>query len=170
MARKVMVNGLDIGYIPPSAASDVAYSNTTSGLTATDVQAAIDEVAGGNVYSTSERVVGKWVDGTTDVYEITVVDAATTEATAGSRHRFTTATLVSGVDRLVSFTGTAKHVTSNIEFGFGEASFESNMTGGAGGRAEKTATGDVLAFHDYAGSVSGGVTITATIRYLKKTT
>lgn len=44
MARKVMVNGLDIGYIPPSAAADVVYNNTTSRLEATDIQDAIDEV------------------------------------------------------------------------------------------------------------------------------
>lgn len=45
MARKVMVNGLDIGYIPPTVASDVAYSNTTSGLASTTVQGAIDEIS-----------------------------------------------------------------------------------------------------------------------------
>ena len=32
---------------PPSDAADIAYDNSTSGLTATDVQAAIDEVAAG---------------------------------------------------------------------------------------------------------------------------
>lgn len=53
-----MVNGLDIGYIPPSAAADVVYNNTTSGLEATDVQDAIDELAlkpsgvGGTYYAT----------------------------------------------------------------------------------------------------------------------
>ncbi len=58
MARKVMVNGLDIGYIPPSAAADVVYNNTASGLEATDVQDAIDELAakpsgaGGTYYAT----------------------------------------------------------------------------------------------------------------------
>lgn len=64
MARKVMVNGLDIGYIPPSAASDVTYDNTTSGLRSTNVQSAISELAfAQNIYSTVARVVGKWVDG-----------------------------------------------------------------------------------------------------------
>ena len=47
MARKVMVNGYDIGYIPPAAAADVEYDNTTSGLAATQVQSAIDEIASG---------------------------------------------------------------------------------------------------------------------------
>lgn len=45
MARKVMVNGLDIGYIPPSAAADVVYDNTTSGLASTTVQGAVDIVS-----------------------------------------------------------------------------------------------------------------------------
>lgn len=64
MARKVMVNGLDIGYIPPSAAADVTYDNTTSGIRSTNVQGAISELAfAQNIYSTTERVVGKWVDG-----------------------------------------------------------------------------------------------------------
>lgn len=44
MANKVMVNGMNIGYIPPAAANDVTYSNTSSGLTATKVQGAIDEL------------------------------------------------------------------------------------------------------------------------------
>ena len=63
MARKVMVNGLDIGYIPPSAASDVAYSNTTSGLAATNAQGAIDEVSKSVIYQSAETAVGKWIDG-----------------------------------------------------------------------------------------------------------
>lgn len=55
-------------------ADDVVYDNTTSGLTATDVQSAIDEIVQGigdnsHDYSTTEQVVGKWIDGTTDVYE-----------------------------------------------------------------------------------------------------
>lgn len=159
-----------VGDIPTGfAATAISYDNSASGLTATNAQDAIDELASSAIiYSTTERVVGKWVDGITDVYEKTVVDVATTEAIAGNRHRFTTATLVSGVSRLISFVGVAHHVTNNIDFGFGEASFESNMSGGCGGRAERSASGDVIAFHDYAGSVAGGVTITATIRYLKQ--
>ena len=45
MARKVMVNGLDIGYIPPAYASDVIYNNLSSGLASTVSQGAIDELA-----------------------------------------------------------------------------------------------------------------------------
>ena len=59
-----------------SSAEDVSYDNTDSGLTATDVQAAIDEIVAempsgrSHNYSTTEQVVGKWIDGTTDVCEI----------------------------------------------------------------------------------------------------
>lgn len=57
-----------------SSAEDVSYDNTDSGLTAENVQAAIDEIvsempSGMHSYSTTEHVVGKWIDGTTDVYE-----------------------------------------------------------------------------------------------------
>lgn len=45
-----------------TSAADVTYSNTSSGLTATNVQAAIDETV---TYSSSEHVVGKWIDGRT---------------------------------------------------------------------------------------------------------
>ncbi len=56
------------------AASSVTYDNTVSGLTATDVQAALDEeldkidILSNSVsaladYSTTEQVIGKWTDG-----------------------------------------------------------------------------------------------------------
>ena len=56
-------------------AENVVYDNTTSGLTADDVQEAIDEVLGiasaGKTYSTSETEVGTWVDGR-PIYQKTV--------------------------------------------------------------------------------------------------
>lgn len=52
-----------------SSADDVSYDNTSSGLTATDVQEAIDEVVGAveeaanaEVYSTDEVKIGKWLN------------------------------------------------------------------------------------------------------------
>lgn len=57
-----------------AAASGVSYDNTGSGLTATDVQDAIDELAAsatGVNYSTTEKAIGKWVDNST-LYETTV--------------------------------------------------------------------------------------------------
>lgn len=51
------------------AATAITYDNTVSGLTATTAQAAIDELAAGShIYSTTEKAVGKWVNGET-VYE-----------------------------------------------------------------------------------------------------
>lgn len=67
------------GAVVPTAgdyvAGDIDYDNTGSGLTATDVQSAIDELAsapGGTVdYSTTEHVIGTWIDGST-LYECTI--------------------------------------------------------------------------------------------------
>lgn len=63
------------GAVVPTAgdyvASDIDYDNTVSGLTATEVQSAIDELASapsGVNYSTTEHVIGTWVDGST-LYE-----------------------------------------------------------------------------------------------------
>ena len=56
-----------------STASAITYDNTTSGLTADDVQEAIDELASrGDAYSTTEKIVGKWTDGS-DVYQRTFI-------------------------------------------------------------------------------------------------
>lgn len=55
-----------------SSASAVTYDNTSSGLTADDVQEAIDELAsGGHTYSTTAQKIGKWTDNK-DVYEIVI--------------------------------------------------------------------------------------------------
>lgn len=55
-----------------SSASAITYDNTASGLTADDVQEAIDELASrGVAYSTTEKKVGKWIDNS-DIYEITI--------------------------------------------------------------------------------------------------
>ena len=101
------------------SASNVTYDNTTSGLTATDVQAAIDELesskqdtltfdstptsgstnpvtSGGvysalkHTYSTTEQVVGTWVDGST-LYEKSFV--LTSPSSAGSEAVITTFSL-----------------------------------------------------------------------------
>ena len=49
-------------------------------------------------YSTTERVVGVWIDGTTPVYE---------KVCTGTTNGETAQVLVSGVDRIVSMTGHA---------------------------------------------------------------
>lgn len=59
----------------PSDAEDINYDNTTSGMTADNVQSAVDELKSNLTdlenYSTSEVAVGKWIDGTTTVYKKT---------------------------------------------------------------------------------------------------
>ena len=55
------------------SANSTSYDNSTSGLVATNVQEAIDELAensGGSSYSTEEQIVGTWIDGKT-LYERT---------------------------------------------------------------------------------------------------
>lgn len=49
-------------------------------------------------YSTTEKVVGKWTDGTTDVYE---------KVCTGTTNGDTAQVLVSGVSKIVSMTGHA---------------------------------------------------------------
>lgn len=46
-----------------ATAEDIPYDNTTSGMTATNVQGAVDELNNGLTYSTSEKRIGTWTDG-----------------------------------------------------------------------------------------------------------
>lgn len=46
-----------------STASEVSFNNTGTGLDATNVQTALAELDGRSNYSTSEAVIGKWIDG-----------------------------------------------------------------------------------------------------------
>lgn len=60
-----------------SSAEDVSYDNTTSGLEADNVQDAIDEVNSNlGEYTTSEKVVGKWINGE-PIYQITIYSTTT---------------------------------------------------------------------------------------------
>lgn len=86
-------------------ASMIDYDNTHSGLTATDVQSAIDELAsnpGGSVdYSTTEHVIGTWIDGS-PLYEKTINFGALPNSTTK-----TIAHLISGLNFVVSVDGIA---------------------------------------------------------------
>lgn len=70
--EKTTWNGkADVSDIPTDA-EDLDYDNTTSGLTATDVQNAIDEIArngGGHTYDDEEKLIGDWFG--KDLYEKT---------------------------------------------------------------------------------------------------
>ena len=77
-----------IGIAIPASypASRTSYSNSVSGLVATNVQSAIDELSqsgGGINYSTTENIIGTWVDGD-PVYEKTVVLQNTIEVSSST--------------------------------------------------------------------------------------
>lgn len=59
---------ITIDGIIPRTSEDISYNNTQSHLSATNPQNAIDEIVS---YSTSERIVGSWIDGT-PLYEKTI--------------------------------------------------------------------------------------------------
>lgn len=90
-----------------STAADVSYSNTSSGLLATNVQAAIDELdtkvdnlETGHVYSTIEAQVGKWIDNS-PVYEKTIECGTLPNNTS-----LTVAHGITGLDKVVECSGT----------------------------------------------------------------
>lgn len=102
------------GAVVPQAsdydAADIDYDNTLSGLTATDAQAAIDELqteiqnipTGGTVdYSTTEHEIGTWIDGTT-LYEKTIyLGTLPNNSTKDVPHN------ISNLNVVVEFTGIA---------------------------------------------------------------
>lgn len=61
--ERITING-----IIPRTSEDISYDNTQSRLSATNPQDAIDEIVS---YSTNERIVGSWIDGT-PLYEKTI--------------------------------------------------------------------------------------------------
>lgn len=98
-------------------ADDVNYDNTTSGLTATDVQGAIDEIVQeisdiSYDYSTTEHIIGKWVDGTTDVYEKTQNGGITFD---GSNLQDTSFT---NVDKIISVSGSVLRGGEPVALGY----------------------------------------------------
>lgn len=67
-----------------NSASAISYDNTTSGLAATDVQSAIDEVVSDisdRGYSSTERLIGTWIDGN-DLFEQTITLSSLTASAA----------------------------------------------------------------------------------------
>lgn len=71
-----------------SSATDISFDNTGTGLVATNVQTAVSEVnsnvgelSGRFDYSTNEKVVGKWLDGSA-LYEKTFTGTTAGDTTA----------------------------------------------------------------------------------------
>ena len=98
------------------AAEDVTYDNTDSGLTATDVQAAIDELAVSEAYSTTEVDTGKkWIDEKA-IYR-RVVEIAQSAGATSSNRRLVSADISSyGIDHLISFGGYMTVIQSGNSF------------------------------------------------------
>lgn len=95
-------------------ADEVSYDNTSSGLTADDVQAAIDElntaigqIDTGDNYSETEMVIGKWIDGS-DIYRKVIDFGALPNATAK-----TVAHGISDLNILVAVYGVATNTARN---------------------------------------------------------
>lgn len=85
-----------------STAAQVSFDNTGTGLVATNVQTAITEVnSKGVVYSTTEKVIGVWIDGTTPVYEKTIdCGPLPNNATKNVAHEISNLDLIVGFDAL----------------------------------------------------------------------
>ena len=62
---RIMMNGIQYGTGGRPTAEGVTYDNAESGITATNVQGAVDELSNGlsDKYSTNEKIVGEWIDG-----------------------------------------------------------------------------------------------------------
>ena len=107
------------GAVVPTAgdyvAGDIDYDNTLSGLTATDVQNALDEIvasipSGGSVdYSLTEREIGTWVDGTA-LYEKTIyIQNLPNNTTLNINHN------IANIDKIVYLNGMCQ-LTGNVWF------------------------------------------------------
>ena len=86
-------------------ASEIPYDNTSSGMTATDVQAAVSELKSNltdlTTYSTTEQVVGKWINGK-PLYRKTV-----DTGTLPNNNTKNVAHNISNLDVIVSYIGIA---------------------------------------------------------------
>lgn len=86
-------------------ALDIPYDNTSSGMTATNTQAAITELKSNLTdyedYSETEVICGKWIDGKT-IYKKTI-KTATDEVSAGANVQINLSSL--NIDKIIHFEG-----------------------------------------------------------------
>lgn len=89
-----------------SSASAVTYDNTSSGLTADDVQEAIDELASaGHTYSTTPKKIGKWTDGK-DIYEVVMhLESPYEPKATGTAFPSAVETVLESADTIISVHG-----------------------------------------------------------------
>ena len=90
-----------------STAAEVSFDNTDTGLVATNVQGALGEIDNRFAYSTTEKAVGKWTDGST-LYETTVhINALPAAVSTGTDYPHGIANIdkIIGISGIISFPG-----------------------------------------------------------------
>lgn len=180
--------------LPTLDADNVTYDNAVSGLTANDVQAAIDELVTAvnakadatNVYtkaevdnligvnfSTAEHVIGKWIDGTTDVYEKTLTGVSLVRSTGGSRVMFESGALATDVDILIDAFGevaltNSSNVTVKMSAICAQGSSALSVGYGSRFKIEPNSNEITYQFTTDASANNSTATCTVTLRYTKK--
>lgn len=92
-------------------AGSISYDNSSSGLVATNAQGAINELTNRNKYSTTEHLVGTWVDGK-PIYEVTVrIDSPQYNTTD-----YVDAMTINNVDVCISTSSTWYRTLSGMTF------------------------------------------------------
>ena len=104
------------GAVTPAAsdydASMIDYDNTSSTLISTDVQSAIDELDGRNDYSTSEHIIGEWIDGSI-LYEKTINCGTLPTASVSN-----TPLNISNLNKIVDISGIAIGASDSLPIPF----------------------------------------------------
>jgi len=98
------------------SAENIDYDNTESGLLSTNIQDAIDElIESKTAYSTTEKVVGKWIDGST-VYEKTVE----VSGLSSNVSNWTNIVAIPNVDKIIDFSGCGFPASNNQQTSLGD--------------------------------------------------
>lgn len=116
-------NGVVLPQSGDYTANQIGYNNTSSGLAATDIQDAIDELTTSKVnYSTTEHVVGTWIDGSV-LYEKTIDCGTLPNATSKN-----VAHNISNLDKVVMIDGVAGNVSAFFSLPYVYSSADGNIT------------------------------------------
>lgn len=118
-----------------SSASDITYDNTTSGLSSTSVQGAIDEIDGSvdtissklsNVvnYSTTETEVGTWIDGRTVYRKVVDVGAFPNSTSKTVAHEISDLDICIGLVIFGTDTNHATFILPNVTTNASNVSFQ----------------------------------------------
>lgn len=110
-------------YATASAVGQAQSTATAAGVLANSVQTQLTDLKETLSYSTDEHVVGKWVDGVTDVYEKTVTGFITSYTAYSNFRRFAITLLEGGSTNLVSAEGSFT-TNDNSSYTFPTATIE----------------------------------------------